>query len=147
MLTKLGAALVILIGSAGSLAAQEMCGAPPIAPVIPSVADMRAKPPADAGAARHAAFGEIKNWQVSLKSYRDCLNATMNTDKRDLGEAQREEKPDKDKIAKLQQDLTTSSHAWDVSVDDEEKIVNEWNAAGTAYCLRSDVDRASCPKT
>jgi hypothetical protein len=147
MLKSLSVALVVLAASAGSVAAQEMCGQPPIGPVIPSASDMRAKPAADAAATRHAAFAEIKSWQGALKSYRDCLTASMNTDKRDLGEAQRSDKPDKDKIAGLQQQLTAASHAWDVSVDDEEKIVNEWNAAGTAYCLRSDVDRSTCPKT
>jgi hypothetical protein len=147
MLGKIGVALVALLVSCGGVAAQGMCGDPPIAPAIPSTADVAQKSPADASAAKHSAFGDIKSWQVALKSYRDCLNATADTDKRDLGEAQRSEKPDKDKIAKLQQGITDASHAWDASVDEEEKVVNEFHALQVAYCTRSDVDRSSCPKT
>jgi hypothetical protein len=89
---------------------------------------------------------DIKRWQGQLKSYRDCLNATVDTDKRDLGEMQRSDKPDKDKMAKMQADITNAGYAWDVSVDEEERVVNQFHAAQVAYCTRTDVDRASCPK-
>lgn len=147
MLEKFSTTAVFLIALTGAAAAQEMCGDPPIAPVIPSPTDMRQKPPADAAAARNAAFAEIRKWQGALKSYRDCLVATVNTDKRDAGEVARSDKPDKDKIAKLQKEIAASNQAFDASVDEEERVVNQWNAAGTAYCLRSGVDRSSCPKT
>ena len=103
--------------------------------------------PADAAAVRHSAFAEIRRWQGSLKSYRDCLNATIATDKRDRGEAARSEKPDKDKIAKFGEEIIASNHAYDVSVDQEEKVVNEFHAAQVAYCARKDVDVSTCPKT
>jgi hypothetical protein len=147
MLARMSVAMAILALSAISAAAQDnMCGYLPIAPEIPSAADMTQKSPADAAAARHGAFLDIKRWQGQLKSYRDCLNATADTDQRKLGEAQRSDKPDKDKMAKLQADMTNAKHAWDASVDEEERVVNQWNAAGTAFCLRADVDHASCPK-
>ena len=147
MSVTLRLAFVLLIASAGAAAAQEMCGDPPIAPVIPTAAEMRAKTPADAAAVRHSAFAEIRRWQGSLKSYRDCLNATIATDKRDRGEAARSEKPDKDKIAKFGEEIIASNHAYDVSVDQEEKVVNEFHAAQVAYCARKDVDVSTCPKT
>jgi len=146
MLTRWAVALAILIASGGSAAAQAMCGDPPLAPVLPSAAEVRQKTPAEAAAARHSAFLDIKRWQGELKSYRDCLNATTSTDNRDMGEMQRSDKPDKDKIAKMQAEITTTSHAYDASVDQEEKVVNEFHAAQVAYCERTDVDRASCPK-
>ncbi|HEY6578241.1 MAG TPA: hypothetical protein VIY09_02885 [Rhizomicrobium sp.] len=133
------------LSSAGA-GAQEMCGELPIAPELPSVADMQQKSPADAAAARHGAFADIRRWQGQLKSYRDCINATVDTDKRNLGEVQRSDKPDAKKTAKLQQEITDSGHAWDASVDEEERVVNQWNAAGTAFCLRTDVDHSTCPK-
>lgn len=147
MLVKLGAAGVLLMALTCGAAAQSMCGDPPIAPVIPSPAEMRDKPPADAEAARNAAFRDIKRWQGALKSYRDCLVATVNTDKRNIGEVARSDKPDQDKIARFQKEIGASNGAYDASVDEEERVVNQWNAAGTAYCLRSGVDHASCPKT
>jgi len=147
MLAKASVALLVLALSGSGAAAQAMCGDPPIGPVIPPPAEIAQKTPAQAAAARHNAFMDIKTWQGALKSYRDCLNATVDTDKRDLGEAQRAEKPDTKKIDKLKQEMTDSGHAWDTSVDDEEKVVNEFHAVQVAYCTRSDVDRATCPKT
>jgi hypothetical protein len=147
MSLRLCAAALLLMASTGAVAAQQMCGDPPIAPVIPSGADMGAKSAAEASAARHSAFAEIRRWQGALKSYRDCLVATINTDKRDLGEAQRSSKPDKDKIAQLQQEIAASDHDYDTSVDQEEKVVNEFHATQVAYCARKDVDVSTCPKS
>jgi hypothetical protein len=147
MLARISVAMAILAFSAIGAAAQDnMCSDAPLAPEIPSPAEMAQKTPADAAAARHGAFSDIKRWQGQLKSYRDCLNATVDTDKRDLGEMQRSDKPDKDKMATMQTAITAASHAWDVSVDEEEHVVNQFHAAQVAYCTRTDVDRASCPK-
>ena len=126
---KLGIAVALFVASTGAAAAQKMCGDPPIAPVIPSAAEMRAKSPAEASADRHGAFAEVRRWQGELKSYRACLTATIATDKRDAEEAVRSDKPDKDKIAKFNEDIAATNHAYDASVDQEEKVVNEFHAA------------------
>ena len=47
---------------------------------------------------------------------------------------------------KIQADLASLNQAYGNSTDDEEKVVNEFNALSVAYCTRSDVDKASCPK-
>lgn len=146
MLKELVLASVLAAASAGAAAAQSMCGDPPIAPTIPAPADIQAKSPTDADAAQHAAFADVRRWQGALKSYRDCLDATVNSDTRDLGEAARADKPDKKKIDQLQQEITATNQAHDSSVDQEEKVVNEFHAMQVAYCSRNDVDRASCPK-
>jgi hypothetical protein len=147
MSVRLHLVLALLIASTGAAAAQEMCGAPPFAPVLPSAEEMRTKVPADAAGARHSAFAEVRRWQGSLKSYRDCLNATIATDKRDAQGAVHTEKPDKEKIAKLNEEIAASNHAYDVSVDQEERVVNEFHAAQVAYCTRKDVDVSTCPKS
>ncbi len=147
MLARLAATALILIASAGAVAAQDMCGDLPIGPVIASPADILRKSPADAAASQHSTFLDIKKWQDALKSYRQCLTASANTDKRDLGEAQRSDKPDTKKITQMQDAVTGLGHAWDASVDEEERVVNEFHALQVAYCSRNDVDRASCPKT
>jgi hypothetical protein len=147
MLAKLCVAAVVLIASAGAVAAQDdMCGDLPIGPVIVAPADVLRKSPADADAAQHGAFLDIKRWQGSLRSYRECLNATVETDKRDIGEIQRSDKPDTKKIDKLKQALEDLGHAWDASVDEEERTVNQFHAVQVAYCSRTDVNRAVCPK-
>jgi hypothetical protein len=140
-------AAALLMVSAGAAAAEEMCGDPPIAPVIPSAAEMRAKAPAEAATARHNAFADVRRWQGSLKSYRDCLNATIARDKRDAQENARSDKPDKNRIANWDADIEAVNRAYDASVDQEERVVNEFHAAQVAYCTRKDVDVSSCPKT
>jgi hypothetical protein len=147
MSVKMIVAVILLGVSAGAAGAQEMCGDPPIAPAIPSAADIGTKSAADAAAARHSAFADIRRWQGALKSYRDCLNATINGVKRDADENARSDKPDKDKIEKWNAEIVATNHAYDASVDQEERVVNEFHAAQVAYCTRKDVDRASCPKT
>lgn len=147
MSVRICLAFAVLMACAGAAAAQEMCGDPPIAPVIPSAADMRTRAPADAAAARHNAFADVRRWQGSLKSYRDCLNATIGMDKRDAQENARSDKPDKDKLAKWNEEIEAINHAYDASVDQEERVVNEFHAAQVAYCMRRDVDVSTCPKT
>jgi hypothetical protein len=149
MLAKLSVTAFVVIAWASAAAAQDMCGDLPIGPVIPSSADIQQKSPADATAAQRGAFLDVKRWQAALKSYRDCLNATVDTDKRELGEAQRGggDKTDTKRIDKLTADLIGLGHAWDASVDEEERTVNQFHALQVAYCGRSDVNRASCPKT
>jgi len=144
---RICAGFVLLLAATGAAAAQEMCGDPPIAPVIPSAEEIRAKTPTDAAAARHNAFADVRRWQGSLKSYRDCLNATIATDKRNASQMARTSKPDKDKIAKVNDEIVASNHAFDVSVDQEERVVNEFHAAQVAYCSRKDVDVSTCPKS
>jgi hypothetical protein len=150
MLAKLSVTAFVMIGWAGTAAAQEQenCGDLPIGPVIVSAADIQQKSAADATAAQRGAFLDIKRWQAALRSYRDCLNATVDSDKRELGEAQRGgDKTDQKKADKLTSDLVNLGHAWDASVDEEERTVNQFHALQVAYCSRNDVTRASCPKT
>ena len=147
MLARLAAAAVILTAWAGTAAAQDMCGDLPIGPEITSPADITRKSPADAFASQHNSFLDIKKWQDALRSYRECLTAGVNTDKRDLGELQRSDKPDTKKITGMQDAITALGHAWDASVDEEERVVNEFHALQVAYCGRSDVNRSVCPKS
>lgn len=146
MLKVVGAGLLLLMASASGAAAQNMCGDEPIAPAIPGAMEIAKKSPADAATAKHNAFQDIRRWQAELKTYRDCLDVTVSTDKRLIGESQRSEKPDKDKIDGLQKAVTGANHAYDASTDDEERVVNDFNALSVAYCSRADVDKTSCPK-
>jgi hypothetical protein len=146
MLKVFGVGLLLLVASASGAVADNMCGDNPIAPAIPSPMEIAKKSPVDAASAKHNAFQDIRRWQTELKTYRDCLDATVNTDKRLVGETQRTQKPDKEKIADLQKEIAGANHAYDATTDDEEKVVNDFNALSVAYCSRADVDRSSCPK-
>jgi hypothetical protein len=140
------AGIVALVSAGPAFAEGESCGGLPIAPDLPAAAEMGQKAPAAALAAKHSAFEDIKRWQQDLKGYRDCLDALTNSEKRDLQKEQTATKPDKDKIKGIQDSITQTAHNYDVSVDTEEKMVNEFHAMQAAFCMRTDVDRSSCPK-
>lgn len=136
--------VLALGGLAAGPAFAQSCGSDPIAPALPTAAQINQKTPADAAAAKHDAFVEIKNWQADLKTYRDCLNNVGAENKRQISTL--DPSKDADKIKKLTDDATAASHQFDKSVDMEETVVNEFHAIQAAYCARPDTDKASCPK-
>ena len=141
----LRASLVLFALSAlHSVALAESCGSAPIAPALASAAEIRQKSPADAAAAKHDAFVEIKNWQADLKTYRACLTNVSNEARREVSNL--DPNKDTDKITGLQQQSAAVTHQYDRTVDMEERVVNEFHAVQEAYCGRSDVNRSSCPK-
>jgi hypothetical protein len=144
MSVRLGLLAFAFMGVAATPAFAQSCGSAPIAPAIPSVADIKQKAPADAAASKHDAFVEIKNWQADLKTYRDCVTNISNGDKRQL--AQLDPSKDASKVKQLKDEASSATHAFDQSVDMEERVANEFHAIQAAYCARADVDRSSCPK-
>jgi hypothetical protein len=145
MLVKTGLVLSFVLASSLSAWAQtQSCGNTPFAPAIPSPADVKAKAPADAHAAVHDAFLDVKNWQGDLKTWRACLDDQDAADKRSI--AQADPKKDVDKIQPWKDQIAQDGHVFDASVDNEEKVVNEFHALQTAYCTRTDIDKSTCPK-
>ncbi len=147
MLKHWGLALTIAVLATAPAWAENTCGFEPIAPAIPSAAEIGQKSPADAMKAKHNAFEDIKTWQASLKDYRGCLDSDSAQSKRQLQDAQSQSKPDQDKIKRLQDQIAADGKAYDRSTDTEEKIVNDFHALSTAYCARQDTDKTSCPKS
>jgi hypothetical protein len=144
MSVRLALLAFAVVGVAASPALAQSCGSEPIAPAVPSASDIKQKVPAEAEAAKHDAFVEIKNWQRDLKTYRDCLTNISNSDKRQI--SQLDPKKDEDKLKRLQDEATGATHQYDKSVDMEERVANDFHAVQTAYCARADVDKSSCPK-
>lgn len=148
MSKHLGLAVAIfVVASVPAWAQSNSCGDEPIPPAIPSAAEIGQKSPADALAAKHQAFEDIKAWQTSLKNYRDCLNSTVDTATRERQDTMSSGKSDPDKMGKLQAQIDDANHAYNHSTDSEERVVNDFHALSTAFCARSDVDRSSCPKS
>jgi hypothetical protein len=141
------AAVISVMATAPAWAQSNSCGDEPIAPAIPSAAEIGQKNPADALNMKHQAFLDIKSWQASLKDYRSCLDAAVDTDKRQLQDAQTASKPDTDKIKKLKDAIESDNKAYDRSTDTEERVANDFHALSTAFCSRADTDKTSCPKT
>lgn len=148
MSRKFGYALAILLVSAApALADVGTCGEEPVPPALPSASDIAAQAPADAAAAKHQGFLDVKAWQKSLKSYRDCLNATVAADKRDIAAAKASgDKKAADKVAALEADGESANTRYNHSVETEKSVVGDYVAMSNAYCSRSDVDQSTCPK-
>jgi hypothetical protein len=145
MSRKLGLILpILLISAVPAFAQTSSCGSVPFAPAMPAPADMKTKAVADAETALHDAFSDIRNWQGDLKTYRSCLEGQGNQAKADMGGLDKTK--DADKIAALKQQQTDSNHLFDSSVDQEEKVVNEFHASQAAYCSRADANKSKCPK-
>lgn len=146
MLKFWGLAMTISVLAAGPAWAENSCGAPPIPPAIPTAAEIGQKPPVEAQKIKHQAFQDIQGWKEGLKDYLACMNSDLNSTKHDLAEAKGASKPDQDKIKRLQASLDANTQAYNSSVDNDERTVNNWNALSTAYCARTDTDKTSCPK-
>jgi len=147
MLKRWGLACTIAVLSAAPAWAETSCGYEPIAPALPSVAELGEKSATEAMQAKHMAFEDIKTWQSSLKDYRSCLDSDQADVKRQLQSTKSQPQPDAEKIKHLQDQLTGDGQAYDKSTDSEEKIVNDFHALSTAYCARSDTDKTTCPKS
>jgi hypothetical protein len=140
-----GLALTFVLASAlPALAQTSACGSQPFAPALATPAEMNQKSAAEAATAKHDAFMDVKNWQGDLKTYRACLDAQGSKAKADL--AGLDKTKDADKIKTLKDQVAQADTGFNASVDAEEKVVNEFHALQAAYCQRTDVDRASCPK-
>lgn len=134
----------VALCAAATPALAQSCGSAPIAPVIPSVADVARKPAAESTAAKHDAFVEIKNWQADLKTYRACVTNLINQDKQQLTKVDREKKPEM--YNHLRDEIAAADRGYNDSVNMEETVVNEFHAVQAAYCARTDIDKSSCPK-
>jgi hypothetical protein len=147
MWKNLGLAAAISLMAAAPAWAEGSCGDEPIPPEIPSAAEIGQKSPTDALKAKHQAFEDIKQWQLALRDFRNCLDSDEATIKRDRQNAASQAKPDQDKLKRLDGEVAADEKANSHSTDTEERVVNDFHALSTAYCSRADVDKTSCPKT
>lgn len=126
--------------------ADEACGPMPYPPAFPSVSELNAKPVDDARKDLYAAFHQIKIYQTSLKSYRDCLVQMTKKDKQDIADAQA--KPDEHTEAKVDaanKRIATRQTEYDNTVDAEQKMAKDFNTLHVAHCQR-DTNEKVCPK-
>lgn len=135
---------ILLLSAAPVWAQTSSCGSVPFAPAMPAVADMKTKSVADSETALHDAFTDIRNWQGDLKTYRSCLDGQSAQAKAAL--AGLDKTKDADKIKDLTDQQAMSGKLYDQTVDQEEKVVNEYHAAQASYCSRADANKAKCPK-
>jgi hypothetical protein len=122
---------ILFVSSAPALADQS-CGNAPLAPAIPSASEFAGKTPDDAHKIVLGALHSVKDYQGTLKSYRDCLVTAANSDKAALADAQA--KGDKTKIASVKQQMDDAQKVYDHTVDTETQVVTDYSNLHAAYC-------------
>lgn len=145
---KFGFAIAILMMSAApAMAGVSVCGDLPVAPDLPSAKEIAQLPPAKAEAAKHQAYLDIVSWQKTVANYRNCLDAAQKEDKRASVDAQKSGGDDVDqRVTELNADIEQGNVRYNTSVTTEQQLAKDFGAISQAYCGRSDVDKASCPK-
>jgi hypothetical protein len=123
---------VCLVGAVlmfASPALAETCGSAPIAPAIPGASAVAGKPGEEATKIKHDAFVQVKAYQGTLKPFRECLI-------KQTSDVKAEAENGKDDSAKkaAQAKMADLQKAYDKTVDDETKTVQEYVALQTAVC-------------
>jgi hypothetical protein len=120
--------MLLIPASAPAWADYASCGDEPIAPVIPSPAELNQESPVDAQKSTRDAFWADSAWHGALQVYRNCFDFV---DARSQGQPQSQS--DQDKINKLKAD--------------EMRVASDLQKLLHAYCARPDTNKAICPKT
>ncbi len=123
---------VCLVGAVLMLASPalaETCGSAPIAPAIPTASSVAGKPGEEATKIKHDAFVQVKAYQGTLKPFRECLM-------KQTADVKAETEAAKDDAAKkaAQSKMGDMQKAYDKTVDDETKTVQDYVALQTAVC-------------
>lgn len=139
----LSAALIAAM-AVPSLAEGE-CGPMPYAPAFPTVSDLMAKPVDGARKDLYAAFHQVKIYQMSLKSFRDCLLQQNRQDKQAIADAQ--SKPDEHTDATIdsaKKRMDVREKEYEQTLTAEQKMATDFNTLRTAHCER-DTNPKVCP--
>jgi hypothetical protein len=138
---------VCLIGAVLMIAspalAEQSCGSSPIAPAISGAAELSGKSIDDAHTVVLAALKNVKAYQGTLSSFRECLTTQANAQKAVVAEAK--SKGDKAKIDAAQQQMQIMQAAYDKTVDTETQVVTDYSGLHDAYCKLGD-GLKGCPK-
>jgi hypothetical protein len=124
---------VCLIGAVLLLAspalAETSCGTTPIAPAIPAASSVAGKTADEATKSKHEAYVQVKAYQATLKTFRECL-VTQTTALKGTIAAAKDDAAKNDVTAKV----ADMQKAYDKTVDDETQVVNDFVVLQTAVC-------------
>ena len=125
------AAAVLALATAPAFAA-DMCGASPVAPLIPGAADLQGKTPEDAHKVASDAFKLVKIYQTALQPFYSCVEQQTASLKKDIDDAT--QKKDQAKIASLQQSAADLDKKYQSTVGTEKQVVADYMALHNSYC-------------
>lgn len=116
--------------------AETTCGTIPPAPELPNAAALSGKTVEEVGAIKSDAIGQVHSYQDRLKSFRACLEAQRGVQNTAIANA-KDDAAKKEPMAEIQR----INAANDKTVDDETKMVADWNAFAAAYCKVADCSK------
>ena len=124
-------------------AVDRECGSMPVAPAIPSANNEASKSVEDARTDAMAAYYQVTAFQSALKPFCDCLIIQARNDQAVLANAAA--RNDQTQISAIKQALADRQKIYDVTVDTEQQVVDQFNDMRAAQCMR-DSDPRVCPK-
>ncbi len=128
---------------AGPAFAAGTCGTQPFAPEFKTASELNAMPVDAARKTVLDSYHNVKTYQASLKSYRDCLLQLTKTDEDDIAAAKA--KADQSTIDAINQRIAARQADYDKTIDAEQKVATDFNTLHTAHCTR-DTDAKICPQ-
>jgi hypothetical protein len=143
MLKRICLAVAVLATAAMPALAADVCGSLPVAPAFPANSVLAAKPVDDARKDVLDAYHQVKTYQASLNSFRDCLLRLTKADQDAITEAKL--KNDDNKIASIKQGIADRQAIYDKTVDSEQQVATDFNTLHTGHCAR-DTDAKVCPQ-
>lgn len=121
----------------------DSCGSAPIPPEIPGVNTLGGKTTDDAHTFVVAAIKPVKTYQGQLSTYRECLQTQAAAQKQLAADAK--SKGDKAKQDSSTAEMNALQAAYDKTIDEETRVVTEWQTLHNAYCKMGD-GLTGCPK-
>jgi hypothetical protein len=110
----------------------------PMAPAVPSPAEITAMSIPDAQTRLNSVFKDLHIYQAQLKDYRACLNAAMAQDQDKVNSAPAQKDPQVKKAA--QDEYAAYSAKFNATVDSEQALASSINADTKAHCARDTSD-------
>lgn len=128
LLTAAVAVAMISVSAPALAAAGDECQSV-YAPAMPTLDAFKAQSTEQAYDTLMGALQSVKQYQGDLKSYRDCLDAAMAKIRAKRANSSEEQ-------ARKDASLGTLAQLFNASVDEEARVVNEFQAIRTNYCER-----------
>ncbi|HEY1709281.1 MAG TPA: hypothetical protein VGG10_13525 [Rhizomicrobium sp.] len=128
----------LMLLSAPAFAANQCDASTPMAPAVPTPAQITAMSIPDAQNKLNEVYKDLHLYQAQLKDYRACLSAAMNQDQDKVNSAPAQKDPTIKKAA--QDEYADYTAKFNATVDSEQSLASQINADAKAHCARDTTD-------
>jgi hypothetical protein len=132
MLKRVFMAVAVAALTAAPALAEDVCGAAPVAPVVPGAADIAGKTPEDAHKVSSEAFKLVRIYQSALQPFYNCVEQQVIAGNTAIAEAK--EKKDRAKIAALESAAADLNKDYQGTLATEKQVVADYMSLHDNYC-------------